>query len=390
MIKELKEKLFVSMTVEQEKGYVVSCAERILRYDWIFLFIIMAIQIYNIGYTLLYTKGRLHTISSRVYTVLYVVLLAISVCALFLSRRLRKHLPDNAKSVVYFQVGYCVFLLLWGACITVYDQRVSENISVYLIISLSVAVLAYFTPLQAIFTYGVFQCALLLTIPIFKTSSKDSYGEAVNLTVMTLMAIFICIYRYCSDRKHYLNQQIIKEKNSHLNYLANRDFLTGLRNRRFLENEMERLYRQCICEKMPMTVMMMDIDSFKAYNDRFGHIQGDECLRRTAWRLSQELDGESEYLIRYGGEEFLYVGIGVDPQSAIKRGEYFNKIVRELIIGPSNQDPRGVTISVGTYTTAVSEDRRWSEYIEHADKALYQAKNGGKDQCVCLSDMKCD
>ncbi len=385
----LMNKLRMPMTDEQERGYVSTCAKRILHYERIFLLIIMAFQLYNIVYTLLYTKGRLHTVPSRVYMVLYTILLLVSLGNFFLTSHLKKQFPDNARKVVYFQIFYGIFLMLWGVSVTVYDQRVSENISVYLIISLTVAVLVYFTPIQAILTYGAFQFILFWLLPIFKNSTKDSYGENVNLTVMSLMCILISIYRYYYDRKHYLYQQIIIEKNSHLKYLANRDTLTGLRNRRFLEDEMDSLYQRCLRGKIPMTFMMLDIDSFKNYNDQFGHPQGDECLRRIAWRLNNELNGEHEYLIRYGGEEFLYIGMGIDKQAAERKGQHFNKIIRELVIGPSDREPMGITISIGSYTMVCDESaetQEWTSCINEADKALYMAKNSGKDKCVCFPE----
>ena len=135
--------------------------------------------------------------------------------------------------------------------------------------------------------------------------------------------------------------------------------------------------------------MMLDIDSFKSYNDQFGHPQGDECLRRVTWRINKTLDGNNEYLIRYGGEEFLYIGLGIDQQAAECKGQYFNKIIRELVIGPSDQEPMGITISIGSYTldwdNAV-EYPNWKDCIDEADKALYMAKSGGRDKCVCLPE----
>lgn len=379
--------LFVPMTAEQETGYEVSCAKRILHYRSFFIWAIVGFQLYNIGYALFYTDGRLHTMASRVYTVLYTILLLASLGCFCVLRHLKKRFPENAREVLRWQLGYCAFLLLWGVCITVYDQRVSENISVYLVLALSIAVLAHLTPIQAVLTYGVCQLLLYVFLPTFKDSVKDSYGEYVNLTIMSLMCVFICLYRYYYDRKSYLYQQIIVEKNSHLEYLANRDVLTGLRNRRFLENEMDGLYGQSMDQKAFVTFMMLDVDSFKSYNDRYGHPQGDECLRRIGWRITQELDGTREYLIRYGGEEFLYIGFGVDRREAEQKGERFNRIIRELVIGPSDREPMGITVSIGLYTTGGKDIPResWTDCVDKADKALYMAKKAGKDRCVCFS-----
>ena len=210
----------------------------------------------------------------------------------------------------------------------------------------------------------------------------DNYGNNVNMTIMTLMAVFISVYRYASDRKNYLNQQVIEEQNRRLSDAAVRDSLTRLRNRRFFDEKIDSLYQQCIETRAAMTVMMIDIDHFKIYNDTYGHQQGDECLRRMAWRLEQELDEKDEYLIRYGGEEFLYIGIGVEEKAAAEKAKQFNKVIRELVIGPSDQDLRSITISIGICSRFPKEGEPWAEYIAEADAALYAAKNSGRDRCV--------
>lgn len=385
----LMDKLHISMTAEQETGFESVCAKRALRYARIFLLVIIGIQLYNIGYTLLYTKGRLHTVPSRVYMVFYVLLFLVSFGCLGLSNYLKKQVADNASKVIRFQFWYGVFLLFWSTCITAYDQRVSDNINVYLIMSLSVAVLICFTPVQALLTYGICLFALGWLIPVFNRQPQDNYGEYVNLAVMTLMCVLISIYHYCSDRKNYLHEQTIIEKNAYLKNLANQDPLTGLRNRRFLEGKMDSLYQRYRTEKVPMTFMMFDIDFFKNYNDQYGHLQGDECLRRVSWRIKRELDEEHDYLIRYGGEEFLYIGIGIDEQAAESKGQYLNKVIRELVTGPSDREPMGITISIGSYTITwdkPEEHLEWTDCIAKADKALYMAKNSGRDKYVSISE----
>lgn len=386
----LKNKLCTRMTAEQEMSYISTCAKRILYYERFFLLFIMVFQVYNIVYVLIYTKGRLHTTASQVYTMLYAILIFVSLVCFFLTNHFKKHFPDNPRKVIHLQIFFGIFLLIWGACITIYDQRVSENISVYMIISLVVAMVVNFTPMQAILTYGTLQFLLFWLLPLLKDPSKDSYGENVNLIVMTLMCVIISVYHYYYARKHYLYQQIIIERNSKLKHIAYQDSLTGLKNRRFLEDEMNSLYQQCFHEKIPLTFMMLDIDSFKIYNDQYGHLQGDECLRRVTWRIHNTLDEEHEYLIRYGGEEFLYIGIGIDESTAEGKAQYFNKIIRELVIGPSDREPMGITISIGSYTvnwdeTTECPTSNWKDCVSEADKALYMAKNSGKDKCICLT-----
>lgn len=382
--------LSCAMTPEQERGYIQMLARRILRYGGIILFLIIAIQLYNLVYAYVYTGGTFASLSSRVYAGLYVSLIGISLASLLVIRRLRREMERHAGHICQMQVAYGVLLMLWAACVTLFDQRVSDNISVYLVVALTVAVVVCFKPLQALVVYGGITLALALLIPVFEGTPSDGYGRNVNLAIMALMSIFICTYRHVSGRRHFLAMQTILEQNRRLDEAAKHDPLTRLRNRRFLHEEMDGLYRRCAEDGQPLTLMMLDIDHFKDYNDTYGHQQGDECLRRTAWRLEQELNPEREYLIRYGGEEFLYIGLGVNADAASEMGERLCRCVRGLTIGPSENDRRSVTISVGVFTAFPRRDAEpggWMVAISQADKALYQAKSGGRNQCAIASDQ---
>lgn len=370
------------MSPQQEEGYQLFCAQKILRYSIGMLAMIAVIQLYNLAYVLCYTGWRLHTDASRVYAVLYVLMLLIALGGLGLSFFLKKGLPKSSRGTLRFHLVYAVLMLAWSAGVTLYDQRVSENISVYLITAMTLSVVTCFTPVQATTVYGAFWVVMFFALPIFQPGQVDNYGSYVNLTVMTLMSVFVCCYRYYQERRHYLEQQVIEEQNHRLEELASHDSLTRLRNRRFLEEHIEQIYEDCIRDGSSLTVMMLDIDRFKDYNDTYGHPQGDECLRRVAWRLEQELDPKTEYLIRYGGEEFLYLGVGVSSQQAAERAERFNRGIRELVIGFSDEDLRGVTISLGVYTGFPRQTREWRGDIAKADKALYEAKDTGRDRWV--------
>ena len=157
----LQNNLTISMTEEQEKGYTLASAERVLKYEKLFLYVIIGIQLYNIIYTLYYTKGTLHSTSSKVYITLYSILFVVSVFNLLIIKHLKKIFPEKAHYTINLQLFYGIFLMLWGACITVYDQRVSDNISVYLIIALTVSTVIKFKPFQSITVFSLFQIILV-------------------------------------------------------------------------------------------------------------------------------------------------------------------------------------------------------------------------------------
>lgn len=367
------------LSPSQEKEYQLTCAVRILKYSKILFPMIIAFQLYNLLYTLWYTHGNLHSVSSRVYSIFYLFLLLVTLIGCFLRHYLEKKLPAGAKTVLNLQRIYGVLLMGWGMGITIYDQRVSNNVSVFLIMALTIAFLADYTPLQAFLMYASSLFLLCLFLPCFQPTVTDNYGNYVNLTIMTIMSLFVLFQRYYQDRLRFLQQQTIMEQNQALEEFANKDSLTQLHNRRFLQENIHMFYETCVKNDYNFTVMMIDIDNFKLYNDTYGHQQGDECLRRVAWRLKQELNQENEFLIRYGGEEFLYLGIGISEEDAARKAGQFNRVIRNLIIGFSDQDSRSVTISIGLCSRPALSSLSWEKYISDADKAMYTAKQSGKD-----------
>lgn len=143
----IEDKLGTAMSPEQELGYNSTRAKRVLSLERFFVYFIAAFQVYNIFYVLYYTGGQLHTKASRVYMFFYVSLLLVSLGCLLLIHGFRRSFPKDPKKVIYLQRFYGIFMLFWGACITIYDQRVSENISVYMITSLVVATVLNLSPL---------------------------------------------------------------------------------------------------------------------------------------------------------------------------------------------------------------------------------------------------
>lgn len=390
MIKNTGFKLHEKWTEEMETGYRTAVAERILKYFWIILIIVIGIQIYNLLFTLSYTGWKMQTQSSRVYTFFYAILLAASAAGLLGWPYFRKIMPGKAGLIIRLQVLYCGIMLAWALGITLYDQRVSENISTYLISALSISILSYMNPLQAFMMYGSAQVVMYICLPFYQPEGTNNYGSYVNASIMIIMAVFICCYRYYNERRLYQDQQKIIEQNNLLNEKANTDPLTGLQNRVFLDGKMEELYRECLAKGTDMTVMMIDVDDFKKYNDTFGHQAGDKCLKMTAQELKKFiLNPEQEYLIRYGGEEFMYTGTGLDKQGAVSRAEEMRAAVEAMGTPCRSDGISAVTVSIGIHTAVPvpsEKEEEWFNYITKADDALYQAKKLGKNKVVMSQD----
>jgi diguanylate cyclase (GGDEF)-like protein len=196
---------------------------------------------------------------------------------------------------------------------------------------------------------------------------------------------------YATDRQHRenylqncmieLNRLELMRQAQQLSILSQQDALTGLANRRYLDEVLENEWKRAIRHKMPITIMMIDIDFFKLYNDTLGHIQGDECLRRIAILLGSIASRSGDLAARYGGEEFLLLFSMTDKDQAVIQVQRLMELVRNIgIIHPRSHVSKHVTISVGVATTTPHLNDSLSEFISQADHALYVAKNNGRNQ----------
>lgn len=167
--------------------------------------------------------------------------------------------------------------------------------------------------------------------------------------------------------------------------LSERDDLTGLYNRRGLGKQAEQLWPACQAAGCPIHVLMVDIDDFKSFNDTYGHMQGDECLRRIARTISDEDKGlrpGRQIVARYGGEEFLVVS--TNPDFPVYAGKLVCSI-RALSFPGIDGNPSCVTISAGLYSGIPGMDGGIEVFIEKADEALYLAKKQGKNRLAVYS-----
>jgi diguanylate cyclase (GGDEF)-like protein len=170
--------------------------------------------------------------------------------------------------------------------------------------------------------------------------------------------------------------------NQHLEELASLDGLSGLANRRGFDRELERTWQSGFQSRTPVALMMIDIDHFKLYNDRYGHVAGDTCLRAVGETLSLVTLEEAVLVARYGGEEFALLLPGLDLKRAAALAEEARKSIEDLMITHA-EAPRGlVTISVGVNSLVPCKGQPAADLVETADSALYAAKRRGRNTVV--------
>lgn len=196
---------------------------------------------------------------------------------------------------------------------------------------------------------------------------------------------------YATDRQHRenylqncmieLNRIELMQQAQQLSLLSQQDALTGLANRRYLDETLDNEWRRALRHETPLTIMMVDIDFFKPYNDSLGHLKGDQCLKDIATAISSIAARSGDLVARYGGEEFLLLFLMTNAQQAkIQAERLMNAIKKIAIVHPCSSVSPYVTISVGVATTIPRLNDSISAFVSRADHALYQAKTNGRNQ----------
>jgi diguanylate cyclase (GGDEF)-like protein len=177
-------------------------------------------------------------------------------------------------------------------------------------------------------------------------------------------------------------EEELRIANQHLEELASLDGLTGLANRRGFDRELEHAWHRAIECRQPLALMMIDIDHFKLYNDRYGHVAGDTCLRAVGETLSLVTLEEAVLVARYGGEEFALLLPGLDLKRAAALAEDARKSIEDLLITHAEAPCGLVTLSIGVESLVPKKDQPAADLVEAADNALYAAKRNGRNTVV--------
>lgn len=179
----------------------------------------------------------------------------------------------------------------------------------------------------------------------------------------------------------------LEQTNDKLRKLSTVDELTGLANRRHFHETMDRAWRHGLREQTPVSVIIIDIDHFKAFNDTYGHQAGDQCLSRVASAMSGVVGRSLDLIARCGGEEFMIVLGNTDLHGALQLAERVRQLVEDLAIPHRGSSTDAiVTVSVGVASVTPQRGDDYDELIHRADQALYLAKNEGRNSVGGFTD----
>jgi diguanylate cyclase (GGDEF)-like protein/PAS domain S-box-containing protein len=165
-----------------------------------------------------------------------------------------------------------------------------------------------------------------------------------------------------------------------IEHLASSDPLTGIANRRHFDAVLDQEWNRAARKQSGLSLLLIDVDRFKPYNDVNGHVMGDECLRKVVAAIQSVLARPTDLLARYGGEEFVAVLPATDASGAKQMGEWIRRAVQDVALPHDGNPPHGViTVSIGCATLVPHPDVTHLHLLEAADRALYRAKAGGRN-----------
>ncbi len=245
------------------------------------------------------------------------------------------------------------------------------------------AMLAFFLPVTV---PGFIQLML------YGQTTTMALGLGILLAVSVFMRSMLIINRYmlhAIESKLDLETEIQERKKVEQELLEQslKDRLTGLSNRRHFDEVLDQELRRAERLNYPLTLILIDLDYFKNYNDTYGHLKGDACLRDIARVLQEAVKRPGDIAARYGGEEFALVLPNTSVANAVLVAERVQKRVSERRIehkGTAIPGESFVTCSVGIYTTKPGTHETEATIIQQADEALYQAKTEGRNRIVTL------
>lgn len=241
-------------------------------------------------------------------------------------------------------------------------------------------------------------------IPIIVLSTKenaetkrDAFAAGVNDYLVKIPDTIEMIARIRYHSRAYNNmlqrdaayqalresQQQLQKSNFELQRLTNTDGLTGIANRRYFDDYLGAEWRRARRDRLELSLLLIDVDDFKLYNDTYGHVAGDTVLKQVAAALESSIERAADLCARFGGEEFAVIlpGIGID--GAVAASQKIAKALEALMIPHATSTVGNVvSVSLGAATIIPQDTQLQTELIEIADRRLYRAKSLGKRQVV--------
>lgn len=304
------------------------------------------------------------------------------------------HQKKHKEHPYIVQVSFIIstFIMLCGSILSLIHNHP-------LILITSIFIVTFVIPATPTSSFIQFISIQILYIFFNFTSLNFNLENILTVTVVCIGSNVISIILYLYRYREFLylkelndQNKLLEEKNKILRYYSYYDSLTGIKNRRRIDDILKSAWNYCKKENTNLSIILFDIDNFKKYNDHYGHLQGDHCLKTISSEIQKMCEHFSNYhqctFGRYGGEEFIIVLPNENKRLAMMIGEEVKNKIANLKIPHEGTNPTShITISCGVTTMIPSDEIRIFYILETADQALYYAKANGKNQICHFSEI---
>lgn len=287
----------------------------------------------------------------------------------------------SIKAKFYYNIitySYLIYLTLYLCVFGGIEQRLGQEPLFYY----AAVLIGAYLPFLSMLHYAALCGVELLGLLLFVLLSGNGVAQLPIDRLAVLAAVHI--FAFLLSRENYgirikivLAEQKLKKESKE----AERDPMTGLINRRGLDRVLQPVWEECVRSQELVATMIIDIDHFKAYNDKYGHVQGDTCIRRVAQSLASSVEGVAT-VARIGGEEFLIFVHGLEGEDILALAETVRSNVEKMQIPQAEGRGSRVTISVGVDMEYACEDISFTGLYGRADKQLYKAKQTGRNRVI--------
>lgn len=288
-------------------------------------------------------------------------------------------------------IGATITSIVWALGVLLYMEQLPDTYRAAMMMLASLILTG-----SAIIQFGSRRTLYGAVLPLgFAMLFELGSGNEQERIVSGMLAVYLFIFLPTLLRRLRLDQiaslhhrfanaeQVaeLKEVSEHLRLASRLDGLTGIANRAHLDDSLERAWRRCHRARAPLSLVLVDVDYFKQFNDLYGHQLGDDCLQRVAALLAGVERREDDLAARYGGEEFALLLPCTDMQGALQVANRVRQALRALDIPHQRSRVSDrVTCSFGVATLIPDDSMKIADLIQKADAALYQAKHNGRDR----------
>jgi len=293
----------------------------------------------------------------------------------------------NIKKGELGLIIYITLIMVWGSCISLMDQGLYGQLMAFMMNMITVSVIFYLDTKKLLIPFSISVLLLFFGLPFFQKSTDILIGHYVNLSVFCVETFIVSRILYLNYYNDFKSKELLKKANEKLQELTLIDELTGIPNRRSFNNFIDFAYEFNLKEDSTISIIMMDIDYFKQYNDNYGHSAGDKVLISVAQKINSIAKDHGNFVARFGGEEFILAAIDTMEQKILNIAEIIRTSILNLKIPhDSSKVAKYISISLGISTAKVKNKDDIFKCIELADKALYVAKAEGRN---CFKNINC-